>query len=502
MSPPAAHAKLPPPITLGVVFLLTVLAAALRVWQAGESLWLDELHTAWCATGNLTEVAPRATIGNQSPLFFWLEWLLVHSAGASELSLRLPSLVAGSLLPAALFALAWRGTQSSTAAIVAAALVAIDHTSIFYATEARPYALVQLLAVMHIAITAELLERPTARLRMAWISLAALLFHLHYTAALLIPAELAFWCTSRIAWPATTNYRLTMVLMDAGMTGLLCLPALANLEAIFGRRENWAAFVTPTPPWKLAEWFPWSLSVPLALAAFATGSRHRRFLCLPLAWLLVPATIAWLATATDFARLFFPRYLIASAPAAMLLAALCADVAPWRWSKALIGMLLVVVAFWNSGIVEQFRYDGRVIGDRNEDWRGAINWLNEQLPRQPIPVLVASGLIEADGLREPHDGLLDDYCLLPISSLYPVAAERADLIPLPYREPGRLEPDVRQFVRQRGGAWLVVRGSPQSAERVVATVHQESGTRSRGSGSAAPLKSFGSVQIIQLTIDH
>src|SRR5262245_22942566 len=78
---------------------LTLFAAALRLWHARESLWLDELHTAWCALGSLDEVVPRAAIGNQSPLFFWIEWLLVRIFGPSELMLRLSSLVAGSLLP-------------------------------------------------------------------------------------------------------------------------------------------------------------------------------------------------------------------------------------------------------------------------------------------------------------------------------------------------------------------------------------------------------------------
>jgi mannosyltransferase len=491
MSPPAATAETVPRFALATALLLTAIAAALRLWQAGESLWLDELHTAWCAVGSLSDVAPRAAIGNQSPLFFWLEWFFVQVFGASEFTMRLPSLVTGSLLPLALFGLAWRWTQSSVVGLTAAAIVAVDHTGIFYATEARPYALVQLLAVVHFAITAELVERPSAWLRLAWIGLAALLFHLHYTAALLIPAELACWCVVRIGWPAATKYRLTMLLVDATAAAALCIPALANLQAIFARRENWAAFVTPQPLWKLAEWFPWSFSAPFAIAAIVAGSRHRRVLCLVLAWLLVPATIAWLATASDFARLFFTRYLVAIGPAAIVLAAICADLAPWRWSKMLIGALLVIAAVWNSGIVEQLRYDGRVIGDRNEDWRGAVNWLNEQLPQQPYPVLVASGLIEADALRGAHHELLEDYCVFPVTSLYPIAAERADLIPLPFHDSMRLEPAVRQFVIQRGGAWLVVRGSVKGSEFRV-----QGSERNRE--SVVQRRSFGNVQVMLL----
>src|SRR5438093_12902502 len=87
---------------------ISLVAAALRIPPLGESLWLDELHTAWCAVGPLDEVVRRAAIGNQGPLFFWLEWLALGILGPSELSLRLTSLVRGSLLALAVFLLARR----------------------------------------------------------------------------------------------------------------------------------------------------------------------------------------------------------------------------------------------------------------------------------------------------------------------------------------------------------------------------------------------------------
>ena len=101
MPPPDVTAPSLPRASLAAAIAITAIAAALRFWQAGESLWLDELHTAWCAHGSLSEVAQRAAIGNQSALFFWLEWLLVRIFGENELALRLPSLIAGSLLPLA-----------------------------------------------------------------------------------------------------------------------------------------------------------------------------------------------------------------------------------------------------------------------------------------------------------------------------------------------------------------------------------------------------------------
>ncbi|MEX2174831.1 MAG: glycosyltransferase family 39 protein, partial [Pirellulaceae bacterium] len=216
-------------LSLAALATLTLVGGWMRVRQARESLWLDELHTAWCALGSLAEVAPRATIGNQSPLFFWLQWLLVQLLGASELTLRLPSIVAGTLLPAALFFVTRRGTESAWCGLVAAALVVVDPLSIFFATEARPYALIQLLAVLHVGLFAEVLQRPTPRLRLALVAGAALLFHLHYTAILLVAGELVALVLLRLWASKPPEYRGRAAALDLVLIALLCLPAVGNL---------------------------------------------------------------------------------------------------------------------------------------------------------------------------------------------------------------------------------------------------------------------------------
>jgi hypothetical protein len=53
---------------LGLV-LVMLLAAWLRGVQMNESLWLDELHTAWTVCDGWGEIPWRAEIGNQSPLY-------------------------------------------------------------------------------------------------------------------------------------------------------------------------------------------------------------------------------------------------------------------------------------------------------------------------------------------------------------------------------------------------------------------------------------------------
>lgn len=465
---------------LGVVALI---GAGLRLRQIDESLWLDELHTAWCALAPLHEVAARAADGNQGPLFFWWQWGLVQLLGASEPTLRLTSVVAGTGL--LILVGVWVARHGSPlAGWVAAALVAVDPWAIFWATEARAYALVQCLGAVHLLGTGTLLTRPSRGFRLAWVVLGAALFHLHYTAVMLFAAELVLAGLWWGLWPQQVRYRLAHAVWDLLALLLLLWPAAGTLAVISGRRANWAAFVEPQPYYALFTWWPLGLGLGFVLAAAAvqrglqiTGREGEEdvsrgpspaALATVICWLLVPAAFAWLSTETDLARLFFPRYLAACAPAAVILGAWTVDLAPGRWSRLLVAGLLVGAAVHASGIFPRLSASERPLAHRREDWRAAVAWLNAQYAGHPRPVLLSSGLIEADVLRETPSPREVAYCRFPLRSLYPLAADDAQVIPLPRRRPRQnyLLPPVRERLHEEGGCWVVVRGSPERARWV------------------------------------
>jgi hypothetical protein len=471
------------------LFFLALLLAATTVWRvraASESLWADELHSAWCAGGTLREVAPRAAIGNQSPLYFWLLWALSQWITPSELALRGTSIIAGALLLVAIYAIAASWLRSPWLGLLAAWLVAMEPAPgyfSYYATEVRPYALVMLLATLHVWLFARLCRRPTWPLRAAFILGAALLFHLHYTAALLLPAELLFWFIARVRLLLPVHYSARQLTLDLALIGISWLPAATTVGNIFSRRQNWALFVEQAPLVDSFEQLSWSIAALLVLAAVLVDRylielpqgrrgpepeqlRLRQFAILALCWLLVPMGLAWLATWRDVARLFFARYLVASMPAAILLAVSCVRLAPCRWSQTLIAGLLAAVALWMN-----LMFDDQ---GRGEDWRSAVVWLNEQLPQQPYPVLLMPDLIEDQGLRQPHDERLEDYCLFPLTALYRVKTQRSDLLPLPSRGAGLLTGEQCHWLAARGGAWLVMRATaPETAEEQAQAIATE-----------------------------
>ena len=83
-------------ITLASIGVFSV-ALFLRIPSCYESFWLDELHTAWVIWDAFDDVAPRALLGHQSPVYFVGVWFWKQLIGDSELALRLSSVLAVAL---------------------------------------------------------------------------------------------------------------------------------------------------------------------------------------------------------------------------------------------------------------------------------------------------------------------------------------------------------------------------------------------------------------------
>ena len=175
-----------------------------------------------------------------------------------------------------------------------------------------------------------------------------------------------------------------------------------------------------------------------------------------------------MATAQGYAPLFFRRYLMAAAVAPILGAAWCCAACPSAVWRAVLAVTVVGLSIHDGGMVSQWRQDGRVVGDRNQDWRSAVQYVREQA-RADAPVFVRSGLIEAERWYASPDALRREYCLLPVLGLYRLDQPRDGLFPLPIRPPAVLSADARRRVLACGQAWCLVQGSERSVARFKAT---------------------------------
>lgn len=514
---------------IGLLAFISLAAFWLRCRNIGESLWIDELHTAWTVGDGLTEVAPRAWIGNQSPLYFYLLWALTGVCGLSETVLRLPSALAGAAIVPVTYWFVWRWTSSQMAAVLAAVLAAVNPLGIEFSLEARPYALVQLTALLHVLVFAELLRRVDAEsvdtrtkgsgtsapwgLRALLVAGGVLLFYLHYTAALLLPAEVAAYVAARLLVRRPFRYGWGSLLLDVALIVLCWTPAMGHLGEIAQRRENWALFIPQTAVWDSAIWFPLAYSVfwPAlllllsALVRWLTGNSPAvRGIALPVAalslsWEFVPALLAWSANQADLARLFFPRYLSVCLPAPAVIGGLLCGAAAGRLARAAQWLLVIPLAFYAGEVFPQVFRGEHLAVHGEEDWRGAVRFVVKHQRSDASPVLVYSNLIES--ARAPGDEpALRRLLLCPVTGIYRLDQPGRPLVVLSLN--GRPAGVARRSSAwtQAREVWALVRGRRREADIVrdgVVAALVESGAP--GGSIEVEYRGFGGVTVLRLS---
>ena len=470
----------------GVLMVILLFGIWLRARTLSESLWIDELHTAWAAGGNLFEVVPRASLGNQSPLYPWLVWITTRLLGTSETTVRLVSFFAGVALIPTGFIMGRRWSQSKALGLLVAFLIAIDPHSIYFAQEARPYSLVQWVSLLQIATFARLCDpaslKPLPRDRLTLMGLTTLLFYLHYTSLLLVAGELVYLGIAYLLnWVRVRNV-IVPRLLEFVVVGVATIPAWAHLLQIAARRGNWARFVPQQSLGQLYYLFrfdafvviPGAIGLVIVVIAWLRGNRWSptqlivRSSLLTCCCLMTPLLLAWWLTDWDLFRLFFRRYLMGMATLPMVLAGLVGSFLPnragGRWIYAiLVSICAVSVLFPMQSVL----IDGVPHWHTQEDWRAAITFVNQQETENHWPVFVRSGLIEDDQLRtKPSLTELRAYCLFPIGSLYRLEARSGPVEPLPSTESWQLNEQQRSGIVESEGAWIVVRGRDEPVQRI------------------------------------
>lgn len=501
----------------------TCVAAWLRWSQLHESFWVDELHTSWTVADQWQDVAPRARIGNNSPLYFWLLWTIKQVFGDSEAVLRGPSILSGVLLVPLCYFVVVDWFRSRISGLLAALLVAGDEHLLFFSIEARPYGLIQFLAVVHVYLFARAVTLPSRTLRVGLVVIGVLLYYLHYTTGLLFVAEAVAYL---LLWQRA-NYRMQQIASDYAWIAVASLFSLPHLHEISTRRELWAAFIPADPPllgdsahvglltifplltyagpsmfcllvtlvWRRTRNLQAARSpgpIPVASAVDRPTSHFVEVrsvwpaIVISVCWLLVPLLLAWLVTrldgllAWDLVRLFFRRYLVVVTCAPIVLAAGLVSCQCHTLIRISTALCVAVFAVALAGPAVEYRARGRWINRGHEDWRAAVAWVNEERPGEDIPVLLHPGLIEVDMLMEsePLTSLAHDYCLLPLLGRYRI---EGGLFPLRASRPEGISADLEGQLEKSDEVWLIVRGKQPKADAlrgvVLAKLMEPSGLR-------------------------
>lgn len=154
-------------LSLCVAVFIILLAAALRFHNLGtQSLWNDEGNAYVQAMRNFADIASNAARDIHPPGYYWLLAIWHDLVGTSEVALRALSTLASILSVTFSFALGKR-LFNPAAGLAAAVLVALNTFSIYYAQEARMYALLALWSVVGMWVLIQLVTsyKPQVRSR-------------------------------------------------------------------------------------------------------------------------------------------------------------------------------------------------------------------------------------------------------------------------------------------------------------------------------------------------
>jgi len=469
-----------PPV--GVLVALGIVAAgvavAARLPFCGESFWVDELHTAWTVWGSLGEVAPRAALGNQTPVYYWGLWFWHQIVGDGEVALRLSGVALSSIACGVVAAGVAHQTRCLWGGALAGILLATDPTAVFFGTELRVFPAVLLLAA--VACWAWSHDRQVGSTRSlgvlaGWVALAGAI---QPTSVGVLGWAIVDSVARRFDWRflsvrnrcdqpptggVTSRWVGRMVVVAFALVATMLFWRLAGsvLLAAWHHRDQWAAFGSIRSPWQLWTLWRWNalLVVPAGLAGIAivlslvksadaaktspSGSPlFARWL--PQTLLVVLATASFAAvSALDVAAIFHRRYLIAALPplawaggavlatgiAALDRGRVATSLSSPRYFSVLarigihpartlaVGVLLFIPAMAFNAITVARTPRAAVL--RGEDWRGAVAWVDQATRSGSGQVVwVSPGLIETERFLASGDPAKIDYLTFPLRGPY------------------------------------------------------------------------------------
>ncbi len=280
-----------PPILANPYWMLpgiVLVGALLRLHHIGQaSLWNDELFSRYYPETGLRYMWSEGFFLETNPPAYYtllLGWMRLFGTG--EVALRSISLLASLLAIPLTYCLAREFAKPGTA-LLAALLMAIFPMQIYYAQEARCYALMVLPVSLALLGMARYLRDLQARHLVSYALGAVGGVYVHTTGALIVVAfNLAFLLTFAGQSKLPAARVLLMWLAANAAVALLCVPELvAMLSEIRANRMSWLQA-------------PTRRDVELALGTLITGpANYHQKVSLGLSFLLLVAMLAALATA-------------------------------------------------------------------------------------------------------------------------------------------------------------------------------------------------------------
>ena len=485
-----------PWITISALALIVAVGGWLRFEVATQDLlWLDELHTGWVVDAPVfSNIASRAADGNQTPVFFWITYLLIQLPIRPELGLRLVSLMAGIALNAIAPLWVWRWSGSRLGALLTAVLIASDLNFIYYSTEARPYALIEFLSLIQFGLFFRLLWpsfskspinqhtncQSNLRLQIPFALVSLVMIYTHLTSVWLLITE-AIILVICFSYSPILLRRARLWLPAAAVICTGFLPFAITTGNIYSRRNNWESvssisnlltnnlpglFITIfTPLLLLITYFIVKKPQPQVMP------RQRQQLGLILLWAIVPFGCVILTSLFEIAPLALHRYTLIGAAAVPIFAGYCAAFFHSTLERIIfVGFVFCGVILTGNSVIPSslnpFTEGETVPHFRVENWQATIEKINSTKGQTDYPVFVFANIIEdADAIKidDPH---FQKYLLFPLSWPYSLDRVYPAVSAGPTLEEPHFRPSQIQQAFESRGCWVIVRGTKELAERI------------------------------------
>ena len=406
-----------------------LIAAVLVLWflPARSSFWLDETATFWVIKDGLGATLTRPMYwSGQSPLYYLTAWLAFLAGGHNELVLRMPSLAAMLMAAWLLFKLATRlfGRAAAMSAVLA---FICSESGAFAAADARPYALGLCFLIGAALMLVQWLSSGLIRDAAGYSLFSAIAIYTHY---LLAPALLVFavYAVYRIAGQGRA--RLCTLLASWTLSGVLIMPLATQFLQFYRNRTVHSFADTPGFGDLLTGIAPPVLAIPVVSSVLAgwfvsrglknRGHSEKPNVLMAATWALLPPLFCFLVSVFTESKLFLPRYYIAAAPGLALLAGWAIRSATAGAAQWISAAAIFVAAVLSFGIRP---FHG------GEDWAGAMRVVRSFAGNSDMPVLMASGFVEATDPSALDDPKIREVLFAPLT-MYPPAGR---IVPLPFR---------------------------------------------------------------------
>lgn len=427
-----------------VAVALTLLAFGLFLWRAdAKGIWWDEglsLYRALRDVGyilsNRIDFPGAQTVDQHPPLYFLVLHAAIRGAGESDFVLRFPSVLSATLLVPLVYALGV-GLRGRATGRVAALLAALSPFHLWYAQEARPYAMVAALSGASVLLLWRAAAGRDRRAAAASGIVAALAVATQFFAALVVLFQatwgVLYWWSSCLArggrpsrivarWWALPAVVLPVAVLTVALIAVRpLLPMLATqrryvpldiilLDALNSFSLGLSVNLRDVWAWDVA--FGLTLLLGVASVAWRPPSldglpegrgalRRALGLALLLGYLLIPAFGIW-AVSLWVPVYMNSRYVIFSSPAFYLGVALGIDVL-WRWRR--VAGLAALIALLVGMAVSIQRYHRHERYATRQDYRGAAAYVaaNERVG----DLVVVTGHENLAPFRHYYRGNLD-----------------------------------------------------------------------------------------------